>query len=377
MGAGGRMSDPPSNQKAQANGLDRAPSSKPPFTLAEIKKSIPPHCFQRSVITSFSYVVYDLLIVSFIYYAATSYIHLLPGPPALSGFAWLIYSYVQGTVLGGLWVIAHECGHHAFSDYQWLDDTVGFIIHSAFLVPFFTWKHNHRKHHANTSSIERDEVFVPKRKETVGHLAKYTENPIGRTIKITILLTMGWPLHLIRSFYSSIYLKQERFQILVSNMGVLSVGFLIYRLALARGIGWVMCVYVGPLLVMNVYLVLITWLQHTHPSLPHYESEEWDWLRGALSTVDRDFGNILNKVLHNITDTHVVHHLFSTMPHYHAKEATKAIKPMLGEYYRFDGTSVISSIWREAKECLYVEADEDEGANKGVLWYKNKIYGQE
>ncbi|XP_047329110.1 delta(12)-fatty-acid desaturase FAD2-like [Impatiens glandulifera] len=386
MGAGGRMSDPPSNQKPQGNALGRVPCSKPPFTLGEIKKSIPPHCFQRSVITSFSYVVYDLLIASFLYYAATSYIHLIPGPPALSGFAWLIYTYVQGCVLTGVWVLAHECGHHAFSDYQWLDDTVGFVLHSALLVPFFSWKHSHRRHHSNTGSIERDEVFVPKRKEGLGSLAKYTNNPIGRTITVVITLTMGWPLYLMFNVsgrhydrfachfdpYSPIYTKRERFQIFLSDMGVLSVGFLLYRLALARGIAWVMCVYGGPLLVVNGYLVLITWLQHTHPSLPHYESDEWDWLRGALSTVDRDYG-ILNKVLHNITDTHVAHHLFSTMPHYHAMEATKAIKPMLGEYYRFDGTSVMSSIWREAKECLYVEADEDEGASKGVLWYRNKI----
>ncbi|XP_047327481.1 delta(12) fatty acid desaturase FAD2-like [Impatiens glandulifera] len=379
MGAGGRMSTVPPS-------LDRAPSSKPPFTLAEIKRSIPPHCFQRSLITSFSYVVYDLLVASFLYYAATSYIHLLPALSA--GFAWLIYAYVQGCVLTGFWVIAHECGHHAFSDYKWLDDTVGFILHSALLVPYFSWKYSHRRHHSNTNSIERDEVFVPKRKEGLGSLAKYmTNNPIGRTIIIAFKLTLGWPLYLMRNFYGSHFerlayhfdpytptsdSKREQFHIFLSDMGILSVGFLLYRLALARGIPWVMCVYGGPLLVVNGYLVLITWLQHTHPSVPHYELEEWDWLRGALSTVDRDYG-ILNKVFHNITDTHVAHHLFSTMPHYHAMEATKAIKPMLGEYYRFDGTSVMSSIWREAKECLYVEADENEGANKGVLWFKNKI----
>ncbi|XP_047327771.1 delta(12)-fatty-acid desaturase FAD2-like [Impatiens glandulifera] len=381
MGAGGRMPIVP-----PSNALDRAPSSKPPFTIAEIKKSIPPHCFQRSLITSFSYVVYDLLILSFLFYAATSYIHLLPGPPALSAFAWLLYAYVQGCVLAGVGVLAHECSHNAFSDYQWLNDTVGFILHSAILIPYFSWKQSHRTHHSNTNSIEQDVLFVPQRKEGVGSLAKYmTNNPIGRTITIATTLTIGWPLYLIfniygrqyESFayhfdpYSPIYSKWEQFQIFLSDMGVLSVGFVLYRLALAKGIGWVMCVYGWPLLLTNGYLVLIAWLQHTHPSLPHYELTEWDWLKGALSTVDRDYG-ILNKVFHNITDTHVVHHLFSTIPHYHAMEATKAIKPMLGEYYRFDGTSVMSSVWREVKECLYVEADEDEGANKGVLWFRNK-----
>ena len=58
--------------------------------------------------------------------------------------------------------------------------------------------------------------------------------------------------------------------------------------------------------------VLITLLQHTHRSLPHYDSKEWDWLRGALSTVDRSFG-VFNYFHHHIADTHVSHHLFSTV----------------------------------------------------------------
>lgn len=37
-------------------------------------------------------------------------------------------------------------------------------------------------------------------------------------------------------------------------------------------------------------LVMITFLQHTHINLPHYDDKEWDWLRGALATVDRCAG---------------------------------------------------------------------------------------
>lgn len=77
-------------------------------------------------------------------------------------------------------------------------------------------------------------------------------------------------------------------------------------------------VYVAPYLVVNGWLVCITLLQHTHPALPHYNNREWDWLRGALSTVDRSYGP-LDIVFHHIADTHVAHHLFSTMPHYHAQ----------------------------------------------------------
>lgn len=381
MGAGGRMSAPATKAEQKKDPLKKAPYSKPPFTLGDIKKVVPPHCFQRSLIRSFSYVVYDLILVSLFYYIATTYFHLLPSP--FNYLAWPVYWILQGCVSTGVWVIAHECGHHAFSDYQWVDDTVGLILHSALLVPFFSWKYSHRRHHSNTGSLERDEVFVPKMKSEMPWYSKYLNNPVGRVITLTITLTLGWPLYLAFNVsgrpydrfachydpYGPIYNDRERLQIYISDVGVISMAYLLYKAALAKGVAWLVCVYGVPLLTVNGFLVLITYLQHTHPALPHYDSSEWDWLRGALATVDRDYG-ILNKVFHNITDTHVAHHLFSNMPHYHAMEATKAIKPLLGEYYQFDATPFVKAMWREAKECIFVEA---EGGGKGVFWYKNKF----
>lgn len=382
MGAGGRMSIPPSAKKSETDIHQRAPHSKPPFTLSQVKKAIPPHCFQRSVLRSFSYVVQDLILASLFYYVATNYFHLLPHP--LSYLAWPIYWAFQGCVLTGVWVIAHECGHHAFSDYQWLDDTVGLILHSALLVPYFSWKYSHRRHHSNTGSLEKDEVFVPKTKSGLSWFSKYLNNPPGRFITLTVQLTIGWPLYLMFNVSgrpytrfachfdpnAPIYSDRERLQIYISDAGILAVTYGLYRLVLSKGLAWVLGVYGFPLLIVNGFLVLITYLQHTHPALPHYDASEWDWLRGALATMDRDYG-ILNKVFHNITDTHVAHHLFSTMPHYHAMEATKAIKPVLGEYYQFDGTPFYKAMWREAKECIYVESDGSQ--NKGVFWYQKKL----
>lgn len=380
MGAGGRMNV--SFKKDEKESIQRVPSEKPPFTVSEIKKAIPPHCFQRSVLRSFSYVVYDLVIAFILYHVATTYIPLLPKP--LSYIAWPIYGFVQGCVLTGVWVIAHECGHHAFSDYQWLDDTVGLILHSCLLVPYFSWKYSHRRHHSNTGSLERDEVFVPRPKSKVSWFSKYLNNPPGRVLTLAVTLLLGWPLYLTFNVsgryyerfachfdpYGPIYNDRERRQIYLSDFGILAVTYGLYKLAAAKGITYLICVYGVPLIVVNAFLVLITYLQHTHPSLPHYDSSEWDWLRGALATCDRDYG-VLNKVFHNITDTHVAHHLFSTMPHYHAMEATKAIKPVLKEYYQFDGLPFYKAMWREAKECVYVEPDE--GVQKGVFWYGNKI----
>lgn len=374
------MSIPPLTKK---DATKRVPCSKPPFTLSQIKKAIPPHCFQRSVLRSFSHVVSDLTISIVLYHLATSFIPHLPSP--LSFLAWLLYWAIQGCVLTGVWVIAHECGHHAFSDYSWLDDVVGLVLHSSLLVPYFSWKYSHRRHHSNTGSLERDEVFVPKPKSELPRFSKYLNNPPGRFLSLAVTLTLGWPLYLAFNVSGRkydrfachydpngpIYSDRERLQIFISDAGVLGAIYILFRVAAARGIGWVVCIYGVPLLIVNGFLVLITYLQHTHPALPHYNSSEWDWLRGALATVDRDYG-ILNKVFHNITDTHVAHHLFSTMPHYHAMEATKAIRPILGEYYQLDRTPIFKAMWREARECIYVEPDETSN-DKGVFWYYNKF----
>ncbi|KAG5572836.1 hypothetical protein H5410_062602 [Solanum commersonii] len=291
MGGGGNMSSMTTKNEQKKNPLERVPSSKPPFTLGDVKKAIPPHCFQRSLIRC---------------------------------------------VCTGIWVIDHECGHHGISDYQWVDDTVGLILHSTLLTPYFAWKHSHRRHHANIDSLENDEVYIPRLKSKLRWYYKYLNNPLGR--------------------------------IYISDAGVIAVTYLLYRVTLTQGLAWVLCIYGVPLLIVNGFIVLITLMHHTHSSLPHYDSSEWDYLRGALATVDRDYG-VLNKVFHNVTDMHVLHHIFSYISHYHAMEATKAIKPLLGEYYKFDDTPILKAMWRDTKECIFVEKDKD----KGVYWYKNKL----
>ncbi|KAJ0780122.1 putative oxidoreductase [Helianthus annuus] len=384
MGAGGRSNPHDLHvKKSEAGGIKRAPTSKPPFTLADIKKAIPPHCFERSLIRSFSYLIADLTAVSVFYYLATTFIPQLPHP--LPYLAWPVYWFLQGCVFMGIWLIAHECGHHAFSDHVWLEDTLGLILHSCLMTPYFSWKISHRRHHANTGSLEHDEVYVPKRRSTLNASAFYLNNFIGRTLTLLVKLTLGWYIYLsinaagrpydkFASHYdprSPIFADNERVLILISDIGLLSFSYLLYKVAMIQGFAWLFCVYGGALMVMNAFLVTITYLHHTHPSLPHYDDNEWNWMKGAFATVDRDYG-VLNKVFHNITDTHVLHHLFSYIPHYHAMEATKAIRPILGEFYQSDSTPFFVALWRESKNCLFIEPDDErDEKNKGIYWFRN------
>jgi omega-6 fatty acid desaturase (delta-12 desaturase) len=119
-------------------------------------------------------------------------------------------------------------------------------------------------------------------------------------------------------------------------------------------------------MVVNYHLVLITFLQHTDVYMPHFRGAEWNWLRGALCTVDRSFGAVLDHTFHHITDTHVCHHIFSKMPFYHAQEATQHIKRVLGPYYLKDDTPIARALWRAFTCCRYIE---DEG---NIVFYKNE-----
>ena len=57
---------------------------------------------------------------------------------------------------------------------------------------------------------------------------------------------------------------------------------------------------------------LLLLLLHERPDIPSTDLrshvQEWSYLRGGLSTLDRDYG-IFNKIHHDI-GTHVLHHLF-------------------------------------------------------------------
>lgn len=355
----------------------RPPTEKPEFTIGTLRKAIPAHCFKRSTWRSFSYLLVDLVAVAALYFASTFIDSVAPAWLAY-GALWPLYWFWQGAVCTGIWVIAHECGHGAFSDYTWVNDTVGFVMHSALLVPYYSWKHSHRRHHSNTGSLAKDEVFVPTQDEGEAALFKYTWYRAGF---LAVQSLLGWPLYLFfnasgREYSrlanhfdptSPIFSKRERPGIVLSDLGIAAVVYALYRAGLTLGWAWLVKSYVVPYLIVNFWLVTITFLQHTHPNLPHYEDEEWDWLRGALATVDRSYG-ILDVFFHRIADTHVAHHLFSQIPHYHAQEVTEAIKPILGSYYSKDNRNIIKALWQEIALCHFVS--KEPATKAGVVWFQ-------
>ena len=122
--------------------------------------------------------------------------------------AWMAYWYVAGTIWTGAWVVAHECGHGAFSDNRLLQDTVGYILHTALLVPYFSWQRSHAVHHSKTNHVLEGETHVPYTMESGKKtLAKreFFHNALGERlgdliyggIRCVSHLVFGWPAYLL------------------------------------------------------------------------------------------------------------------------------------------------------------------------------------
>ena len=115
--------------------------------------------------------------------------------------------------------------------------------------------------------------------------------------------------------------------------------------------------YLGPLLVVNCWLVVYTWLHHTDSDVPHLSNTEFSFMRGAFLSIDRPYGKVLNFLHHNIGYIHVVHHVCPTIPDYHEKKATVLIKKAFKKAYLFNPDPIHKALWNIACNCVAVKSD--------------------
>jgi omega-6 fatty acid desaturase (delta-12 desaturase) len=388
----------------------------PDFTIKQIRDAIPAHCYERSAATSLYYVFRDIAVLATVFYGFHNYVtpETVPSYPARV-VLWALYTVIQGLFGTGLWVLAHECGHQAFSPSKVLNDTVGWICHSALLVPYFSWKISHGKHHKATGNLARDMVFVPKTREVYASRIKKTiydlnelieETPIATALHLLGQQLAGWPMYLFTNVTghnnherqpegrgkgkkngyfggvnhfnpsSPLYEAKDAKLIVLSDIGLAITASVLYLIG--SKYGWLnLLVWYGiPYLWVNHWLVAITFLQHTDPTLPHYLPESWNFVRGAGATIDRDFGFIGRHILHGIIETHVLHHYVSTIPFYNADEASEAIQKVMGTHYRTEAHTgmlgFIKALWTSSRVCHWVEPSAGTtGENAGVLFYRN------
>ena len=365
-------------------------------TIKQFQEAIPDRYFNCLTRTSLGYLLQSVLIqfiVLIIGLLIPFKLEMLP--------IWIIYAFLSGTTAMGFWVIAHECGHGAFSKNKTLETVIGYVIHSLLLVPYFSWQRSHAIHHRFTNNITNGETHVPLvingngGNEKVGGEKEISfSNKLGKRnygiLQLFLHLFFGWPAYLLtgstggpkngitnhfwptkpfsKVLWPSIWAKK----VWVSDIGVgCTIVGLIFLIA-KFGLFPVMGMYFGPLLVVNCWLVVYTWLHHTDSDVPHLSNSEFSFMKGAFLSIDRPYGRVLNFLHHNIGSSHVVHHVCPTIPHYHAKKATVFIKKAFKKAYLYNPDSIQKALWNIACNCVAVKLDIK---NNRYIWqtsYGNK-----
>jgi len=354
-------------------GLRNSPKTDPYPTKAELLNALPKELSKFNPIKAWG----SLAMSTGLSLLAVGLGTLIPLTAAASPL-WLLYGVITGTIAMGCWVLAHECGHHAFHPNRRIEGVVGFVLHSALLVPYYSWAHSHAVHHAHCNHLEQGETHVPPRATSpqgkVTEQLKSKLNPVVfGLISLFNHLVIGWQLYLFlgatggedygsptshfwnqsaaekgkRSLFPASFKKR----MMRSNYGLMAMILILIFASIQFSLARVLCLYGLPYLVINMWLTIYTWLQHTDNNIPHFSNETWSWSKGALQTVDRPYGPVLNFLHHGIGSTHVCHHVNASIPHYNAWRGTELLRQRFPELVRFDPTPIHRALWRVATDC--------------------------
>jgi omega-3 fatty acid desaturase (delta-15 desaturase) len=294
------------------------------LSLRSLRECIPAECMRKRPLVGLAYIVLDVLVI------CGSYLALVTSPQ--TWLHTLLYWNVSGFFMWCLFVDGHDCGHGSFSDSWTLNTVMGHLCHTPLLVPFSTWASSHRLHHLHHNHVKRDfsHVWVPVH-------CKDRKTWLIRALQASGLTPLlGWPLYLAGAVDGGhwvplggrLWRQCSRIDFLhscVSSMLVLGFFAWLWRWC-DRDVATLMQYYGGSWLVFSFWLVTVTYLQHHDDAVQDtvvYGDASWTFVKGALQTVDRSYGRVIDHLSHHITDGHLVHHLFFTkIPHYHLAQAT-------------------------------------------------------
>jgi len=241
-------------------------------------------------------------------------------------------------------------------------------------------------------SMERDENYVPRTRSDFklppsslvsarDYHEIFEDSPIYTLARMVIMQAFGLQIYFLTNTMGSranpgashylpsspLFKPHERRGIIASDIGIGAMLAFLFWFARSHGFGDFVKLYFIPYLLTNHWIVMLTYLHHSDPTVPHYRGSEWSFLRGAISTVDRPFLGFIGRFfLHNVSHDHIAHHLFSSIPFYNQPQVTECIKKVLQDDYNYDSTNSFRALYRSFTECCFIE---DEG---DIVFYKNR-----
>lgn len=311
------------------------------ISYKHIKNNISKECFEISTTKSLYYFIKDIIIIIILYSIKNYMFENL--------FLYFIWSNFLGLMLFSLFVIGHDCSHGTFSKNIIINNIIGHLCHGFILVPFWPWKKSHYIHHFNHNNIDKDigHPWVLYENESI--LFKiFNNNPIFIPFSYPYYLIFGinndshyWPgSHLFKNF-------NDKIKCIISVFSCLIFFYIIQKF-----FDNVIYSYYIPYFIYNTWLYMVSYLQHHDENTKVYDDENWNFIKGAFETIDRTYGLGIDYLIHNLTNGHVVHHLFfNKIPHYHLMKATSDLKKIVNSGYKHKDTKFY--IWEIIKRHSY------------------------
>ena len=292
--------------------------------IEKLKRARPSECFNKDPYLGVQFIYFDFMCWATtvaLYYSIENKTFLIKTLYWLSSGFFMWCQFMNG----------HDCGHGSFSDSPFLNNVMGHISHTPLLVPFATWAESHRRHHMGHNHFVKDysHPFVD------GPDDKYYFNVVECTGTYSLF---GWFFYMIGlpdgghwipiggRIWNNDYNIYTHMHCIFSS--VLVFNWFYFVLSLCNYNFYTFMEWYGmSWMVFSWWITTVTYLQH-HDNSPDdtvvYGDGSWTFMKGALQTVDRSYGSIIDKLTHNITNGHLVHHIFfRQIPHYHLEKATR------------------------------------------------------
>ncbi len=257
-----------------------------------------------------------------------------------------------------LFMIQHDCGHHAFFKTSWLNDWIGRAMGIFTLTPYDCWRREHAIHHATSGDLDRRgigaiETLTVEEYRALSPLRRFGyrlyRNPL-------ILFVVGPFFVFFLQQRLPIGLMKEGWRPWVSAMGT--------NVGIAGGVGamlwfggWEMLafVYAPSLLLAASIGVWLFYVQHQFEDTYWARRPEWNHTESALhGSSHYDLPLVLRWLTGNI-GVHHVHHVSSRIPFYRLQTVLKH-HPNLKEVGRirfFESLRLAGlALWDEAGQRL-------------------------
>ncbi|MFW7381747.1 MAG: fatty acid desaturase [Oligoflexus sp.] len=292
-------------------------------SIPEIIRTIPPACFQSSLLRSVVYVLRDYAIVFASAYLIITLHSWLLGP---------LVAIIMGCGLGGLFVIGHDAGHRSFCKSKKINNFIGHLTTSPVLWPFHIWRIDHDNHHRHTCHIDKDTAWRPTTYKLWQRMPKlpqfvYKWTRSGFFFMGSFYTTYQLIKEGLHSNNSTKLSDAEKRDVKFSLRITLLVACLYALLSVYLGgfYGFV-CLFLIPQCVFHFLLSTFTYFHHTAPDTKFLSRSQWrPDLAQLCGSLHVSYPRILESLVHDI-NWHVPHHVCVGIPHYHLRQAHQALK---------------------------------------------------